>query len=204
VYKGRVNNEFTVEDYENAARVAEAYNTLLKCYVLVKPPFLTEKEALEEAVATARRVTGTPALEALSFNPVSVHKNTLVEELFHAGDYSPPWLWTVVEVLRRVSEFADAQVHSDVVAGGQPRGAHNFGACDEDVLRAIDAHKLTGDTSVFDRVDCPCKELWLEQLDLEDLGLAGGGLASQFHQAAGEPGGRRHAMHDWFADPEAA
>jgi radical SAM enzyme (TIGR01210 family) len=195
-----VNNEFTVEDYENAARVAEAHDSLLKCYVLVKPPFLTEREALEEAVATARRVAGTPALEALSFNPVSVHKNTLVEELFHAKDYSPPWLWTVVEVLRRVSEFADAQVHSDVVAGGQPRGAHNCGECDEDVLRAVDAHKKTGDPSVFDRVDCECKQVWRDQLELEGLGLAGGGLAEAFREAAGRPGGEPHPMEQWHAD----
>lgn len=199
-----VNNEFTLEDFEHACQVAHTYDSLLKCYVMVKPPFLTEQEAIDEAVATARRVSGFPALEAVSFNPTSIHKNTLTERLWKAGEYRPPWLWSVVEVLKQADEPLDVHFKSDVVAGGKRRGAHNCGACDEDVLRAIDAHKLTGDISVFDRVDCACKELWQEQLDLEDLGLAGGGLASAFHEAAGQPGGRRHAMHDWFADPEAA
>jgi radical SAM enzyme (TIGR01210 family) len=195
-----VNNEFDVADYENAARVAEDYEALLKCYVLVKPPFLTEREAIEEAVATGRRITGTPALEALSFNPISVHKNTLVERLWQDGDYSPPWLWSVAEVLQRVSEFADTQIHSDVVAGGKPRGAHNCGECDDDVLRAIDAHKKTGDPAVFDRVECGCKEVWREQRDLEGLGLAGGALAERFREAAGRVDGSRRAAEQWYED----
>lgn len=195
-----VNNEFDVDDYRNAAQVADAYDTLLKCYVLVKPPFLTEREAIEEAVATARRIHDTPALEAISFNPISVHKNTLVEDLFHRGDYSPPWLWSVAEVLQRVSAFAETQIHSDVVAGGQRRGAHNCGACDEDLLRAIDAHKKTGDASVFDRVDCDCKPVWREGLELEALGLAGGALADEIRDAAGEAGGHRHGIEQWYQD----
>ncbi|PSG96673.1 TIGR01210 family radical SAM protein [Thermoplasmatales archaeon SW_10_69_26] len=193
-----VNNEFDVADYENAARVAEDYDTLLKCYVLVKPPFLTEREAIEEAVVTAERITGTPALEALSFNPISVHKNTLVERMWEDGDYSPPWLWSVAEVLTRVDDIADTQVHSDVVAGGKPRGAHNCGECDDDVLRAIDAYKKTGDPAVFDRVDCECKEIWREQLELEGLGLAGGSLAERFRQAAGDVDGSRRAAEQWY------
>ncbi len=193
-----VNNEFTIEDFHQASEVARGFDTLLKCYVLVKPPFLTEREAIEEAVATARRVSGSPALEAMSFNPVSVHKNTLVEELFDAGEYSPPWLWSVVEVLDRVSGFAQVQTHSDVVAGGQPRGAHNCGVCDEGVLRAIDAHKKTGDAGVFDRVGCECREVWREQLELEGLGLAGGALASSFREASGRKSGRADGLETWY------
>lgn len=197
VLEHSVNNEFTIEDYREAAQVAHDAGARLKCYVLVKPPFLTEKEAILEAVETARRVADTPALEAISFNPVSVHKNTLVEELFRSGDYSPPWLWSVVDVLERVSAFADVQVHSDVVAGGQARGAHNCGACDEDVLRAIDAHKKTGDASVFERVSCSCRGVWEEQLALEGLGFAGGGLASTFRDAVGSKKGRS-GVETWY------
>ena len=193
-----VNNEFTLADYVHASEVAAAHDTLLKCYVLVKPPFLTEAEAIDEAVLTAERVAGLPALEAISFNPTTVHKNTLVEVLWKRGDYRPPWLWSIVEVLRRVDGLTERHVKSDVVAGGSRRGAHNCGQCDGDVLRAIEAHKLTGDVSVFDRVDCACKAVWEEQLDLEELGLAGGSLARDLRRAAGEAGGRREALETWY------
>lgn len=195
-----VNNEFTLEDYVHASEVAARHDTLLKCYVLVKPPFLTESEAIDEAVATAERVAALPALEAISFNPTTIHKNTLVETLWKRGDYSPPWLWSIVEVLRRTDAFAACHFKSDVVAGGARRGAHNCGTCDDDVLRAIEAHKLTGDVSVFDRVTCDCQEIWREQLDLEDLGLAGGALAAEFRRAAGEAGGRREALEQWYGE----
>jgi len=195
-----VNNEFTIEDYERASHLAAAHDTLLKCYVMVKPPFLTEREAIEEAVRTAERVHDLPALEAISFNPTTVHRNTLVEDLWRRGAYSPPWLWSVVEVLKRTAPFARTHYKSDVVAGGQRRGAHNCGTCDEDVLRAIEAHKLTGDVTVLDAVSCGCQQVWRDQLDLEGLGFAGGALAVEFRKAAGEPIGRRDAMAAWYGD----
>src|SRR2546427_7384382 len=70
----------------------------------------------------------------MSFNPVNVQSHTLVDRLFRSGEYRPPWLWSVVDVLERTRDLT-AHVKSHPTAGGMRRGAHNCGACDR---RGID------------------------------------------------------------------
>jgi hypothetical protein len=65
----------------------------------------------------------------------------------------------VVEVLRETAD-ADAIVVSDPVGGGEERGAHNCGDCDERLLNAIEDFDLRQDPTVFDQVGCECEAVW--------------------------------------------
>ncbi|HUR67922.1 MAG TPA: archaeosine biosynthesis radical SAM protein RaSEA [Candidatus Thermoplasmatota archaeon] len=161
-----VNKEFFLEDYVRAAQVAKENGASLKCYTMVKPPFLTEEEAIRDCVETAR-LAG-PHSSTVSFNPMNIQKNTLVETLWKRGQYRPPWLWSVVEVLVRGKEACPQTVmKSDPVAGGKHRGAHNCGKCDEHVMKAIGAFSVSQDPRVFGELSCPCREAWKDQLAAE-------------------------------------
>lgn len=160
-----VNKEFYLDDYREAAEVAGRHGASLKAYTMVKPPFLTEREALEDCVATARDAG--PHSSTVSFNPTNVQKDTLVDDLYRRREYRPPWLWTVVEVLKRASRVTDAHLKSDPVAAGQRRGAHNCGGCDDAVADAIQAFNDTQDPSLLEGLDCDCKETWRDVLELE-------------------------------------
>jgi radical SAM enzyme (TIGR01210 family) len=162
-----VNKEFFLDDFVAASAIARQAGASLKAYTMVKPPFLTEFEALEDAVATAC-ATG-PWASTVSLNPMNIQSNTLVEALWKRGEYRPPWLWTVIEALRRSRAVLPpgVPVKSDPVAGGKTRGAHNCGRCDEHALRAIAAFNVTQDPAVFDDVACACQERWRDVLDLE-------------------------------------
>ncbi|HVL48703.1 MAG TPA: archaeosine biosynthesis radical SAM protein RaSEA [Candidatus Thermoplasmatota archaeon] len=160
-----VNKEFFLADFEAAAKAAAAHGATLKAYTMVKPPYLTEAEAIEDAVATAR-LAG-PHASTVSFNPMNIQKNTLVERLWTRGQYRPPWLWSVVEVLKRAKEATSTPVKSDPVAGGKHRGAHNCGTCDDHVLAAIQAFNVSQDVRVFSSLACACQETWRDVLDLE-------------------------------------
>ena len=161
-----VNKEFFLADFETAAAAAKRHGASLKCYTMVKPPFLTEAEAIDDCVATAR-LAG-PHASTVSFNPMNIQKHTLVEDLWKRAQYRPPWLWSVVEVLRRGKEACSQTVmKSDPVAGGKNRGAHNCGACDEHVMKAIAAFNVSQDKRVFDQLDCACKARWEDQLAME-------------------------------------
>ncbi|HLE98148.1 MAG TPA: TIGR01210 family radical SAM protein [Candidatus Thermoplasmatota archaeon] len=162
-----VNKEFFLRDYEAAAATAAPHGVTLKAYTMVKPPFLTEAESLDDCVNTAR-LAG-PHSSTVSFNPMNIQKHTLVERLWKRGQYRPPWLWTVVEVLRRARAVTSTPVKSDPVAGGKARGAHNCGKCDDDVLRAIAAFNVLQDPAVFEGLDCACKDEWRDVLDLESF-----------------------------------
>ena len=164
-----INKGFTFNDYKKAAKVMKKYNTSLKTYVLVKPPFLTEKQAMDDSIQTIKKIKD--ITDVVSLNPVNVQSNTYVNYLWRRQQYRPPWLFSVVEILTQGKKIlGDKRIKSDIAGGGSIRGAHNCRECDKKYLKAIYDFSLNQDIKTFKGLDCKCKEKWLDQLDLEDLG----------------------------------
>jgi radical SAM enzyme (TIGR01210 family) len=161
----RINKGFTVEDYIKAAEILMTQNVPVKTYILLKPPFMTEKQAIEEAVYSVKFAAKYSAI--VSVNPMNIQNYTLVEYLWRKGEYRAPWLWSVVEVLKRTYDV-DADVVSYPTAGGKVRGAHNCGKCDEGVLKAIENFSLTQDIKFFETLNCNCIERWKKIVEYED------------------------------------
>ncbi|MFC5972330.1 archaeosine biosynthesis radical SAM protein RaSEA [Halomarina salina] len=154
-----VNKYFDFADFEDACAEAEAADAGVKAYLLMKPPFLTEAEAVEDMKRSVRRCAAVDGCHTVSMNPTNVQSYTMVEELYHSGGYRPPWLWSVCEVLESTAD-ADAIVVSDPVGHGSDRGPHNCGDCDDRVQRAIKDFDLRQDPSVFEQVTCDCETTW--------------------------------------------
>jgi radical SAM enzyme (TIGR01210 family) len=152
-----VNKYFDFAEYIDAAHAADVGDAGIKAYLLLKPPFLSESEAIEDMVTSIERCA--EYAHTVSMNPCNVQRYTMVEDLYHAGGYRPPWLWSVVEVLDRTSD-TDAIVVSDPVGHGSDRGPHNCGECDDRVQTAIKDFDLRQDPSVFDEVGCACEMTW--------------------------------------------
>ncbi len=167
VLRHSVNKMWGLEEHARAAALCRDAGATVKTYLLVKPPFLTEREAIEDAVRSGHEAD--PHSDTISFNPVNVQSRTLVDRLFHRGEYRPPWLWSVVEVLERTRELK-AHVKSHPTAGGRARGAHNCGTCDRKVVDAIEEFSL-GLRKDFSDLSCACKGLWREYLDLQEFML---------------------------------
>ena len=160
-----INKPFGLEHHLKASKIVHENGGTIKTYILIKPPFITEKEAIEDAVYSAEKVAGDS--DTISFNPVNVQSRTLVNRLWKRGEYRPPWLWSVVEVLKRTKDLGP-RVMSDPTAAGMVRGAHNCGKCDSKVAVAVKdfSLKLRKD---FDDIDCECRERWLDLLDIEGV-----------------------------------
>ncbi len=152
-----VNKYFDFADFREATEVAEAAGVGVKAYLLLKPPFLSEQEAIDDMVRSVERVA--PYVHTVSMNPTNVQRYTLVDDLHFEGGYRPPWLWSVTEVLERTADV-DAIVVSDPVGDGAARGPHNCGECDETVARAIEDFNKRQDPSVFSEVTCDCERTW--------------------------------------------
>ena len=152
-----VNKYFDFTDFEAAASTAADVGAGIKAYLLMKPPFLTESEAVDDMVTSIRECA--PYAHTVSMNPTNVQRYTMVDELYFNGGYRPPWLWSIVEALDRTSDV-DALVVSDPVGAGSDRGPHNCGECDDLVSNAIKDFSLRGDPSVFDQIDCSCRRTW--------------------------------------------
>lgn len=142
-----------------------------KAYLLLKAPFLTEQDAINDSIQSIKDVFDS-GCKIVSLNPVAVHGDTLIDEMYKKKEYSPPWLWSVIEVLQRAHEFkpADGILMCEVMAGGKERGAHNCGLCDTRVLQEIEYYSLYNKFSpTIDKLDCICKNQW--QFVLENEGL---------------------------------
>jgi radical SAM enzyme (TIGR01210 family) len=159
-----VNKYFDFEDFIAASEEAEAAGAGIKAYLLCKPPFLTEREAIADMKSSIRRCA--EYAHTVSMNPCNVQRHTMVEELFFDGGYRPPWLWSVAEILEDTAD-APAIVVSDPVGHGSDRGPHNCGECDDRVQKAIKDFDLRQDPTVFEQVSCECERTWEEVLQRE-------------------------------------
>jgi len=141
-----------------------------KAYLLLKPPYLTESESIDDVVRSVEEAA--PHFDALSVNPVHIQNGTVVEWLYHRGRYRPPWLWSVVEALARGAQRRGAtRLVSFPTAGGLARGPHNCGACDARVLHAIEEASLAQRFEGLDALECPCRATWDAGRAFEPLGV---------------------------------
>jgi len=148
---------FTMEDFRRSVAEARKGGAGIKAYLLHKPLFLTEREAVEDMNNSIREIEG--LADIISMNPCSVQRRTELERYWKKGEYRPPYLWSVVSVL------LDSPVHvqCDPVGGGYSRGAHNCGTCDKDIVRGIRDYTLNGDRELLRGLfeqDCGCKSEW--------------------------------------------
>lgn len=163
-----ISKDFTFRRYLEALEVARSCGVTTKTYLLLKPPFLSEKAALQDVVASARAVDG--RTETISINPTNVQKDTLVDRLYRRGEYRPPWLWTAVEALRGLRGSA-SRILCKPTGGGRPRGSHNCGRCDGVVLKALEDFSLQRE-DWLDELRCPCQEDWATYSLVEEAGRA--------------------------------
>jgi len=165
-----LNKGFTFEEYKKATKILKKQDVKLKTYVLIKPPFLTEKESIEDAINTVDKIK--TITDTVSFNPTNVQRNTLVNYLWNRKQYRPAWLFSVVKILKESKKTAGSvRIKCDISGGGSIRGAHNCKLCDRRFLDAVYEFSLSQNINVFKELDCNCKEKWLDQLDIEDLGF---------------------------------
>ena len=158
------------QEYLEAADRIRALNLRTKAYLLLKPPYLTEAEAVDDVVRSVGEAA--PHFDTLSVNPVHIQNGTVVEWLYHRRRYRPPWLWSVVEALRLGAEHrGESRLVSFPTAGGLPRGPHNCRSCDHRVLAAIEEASLAQEFSVLEALDCACRAEWHARCELEALGV---------------------------------
>ncbi|MFX0084567.1 MAG: archaeosine biosynthesis radical SAM protein RaSEA [Candidatus Hodarchaeota archaeon] len=131
------NKGFTLEDYAKTTQKIRSLGVKIKTYILVKPPFLTELEAINDTIKTVQDAVGI-GTDIISLNPCNVQNGTLVAHLFRDDSYQPPWLWSVFFIIKSIKNlFPHLEVICEPTAAGKHRGVHNCGKCDDLVLRII-------------------------------------------------------------------
>ena len=152
-----INKGFSFAEFTASATRAHKAGAGVKAYLLFKPLFITEGEAVADMKSSI--ADASHHAEIISMNPCTVQRNTELEFYWKRGAYRPPYLWSVLEVL----EDAPVYVACDPLGGGQKRGPHNCGTCDYDLVKGIRDYSLNADRDLISALletDCGCRQEW--------------------------------------------
>lgn len=159
-----VNKWGTKNQFIESAKLLNDNGIRPLAYILLKPPFLTEQESIDEAVATAHFVKKI-GFRRISFEPMSIHYFTLVHALTCTNDYKAPWLWSVAEVAKRCSDISymfgiGGVGYFPVPAEYTSNQCIDENDCSTQFAKAIIEYNQSRDPSVFDHITCSCKSEW--------------------------------------------
>jgi len=159
-------------------------------YVNQKPPFLTEKEAINDAIETSVFAFNN-GVDTVSIEPTSLQAHSLVDYLYQMGSYRVPWLWSVIEVVRGIYGELDRGLDlrlggyfdEEILSGSQGSSSDvernelfpyitsgNCDDCDDRVVSAIKGYNRTLNTDILYR-ESPCEycfPIWESEIAVTD------------------------------------
>ena len=165
VLRFHANKGFSLKQWHKAVEILRDNSLRVKTYLLFKPPFMSEGDALEHTISWVSEVS--KISDEVSINPMNIQRGTIVDRLFRNREYRPPWLWSLVEMIIRTHDDVsktDCRVIVHPTAGGKARGSHNCGLCDSEVVAAIERYSVSGNLGEFNALECECKKVWISEI----------------------------------------
>jgi radical SAM enzyme (TIGR01210 family) len=146
-------------------------------YVLLKPPFLGEREAIDDAVKTIEWAA-TLGADTIGLFVNVIKPNTLCSFLSSCTDlpeplrYQPPWWRSAFEVLRRLTPETAGRVQvlgltSEVPGDFGPRACP---LCREILAGTMTTWNYYRDQKLLNQIDryhCDCARRWRQELSLD-------------------------------------
>lgn len=158
-----LNKQTKEEQFARAAMVVREEGARLLTYLVLKPPFVNERAAIDDAVATGRYAFAQGA-SAVSVEPLAVQVGTLAQLLWEHGLFRSPWLWSLVEVLRALAPLGEVRAGGVVVYPSANRYPSNCAHCSERVFEQIQRFNVEQDLSSLEDLGCICRNDWRNQL----------------------------------------
>ncbi len=156
-----IHKGFLQKDYERAAEVLKNQGAELFTYVFLKPIHMTERASIDEAINTITYAfqsgTNEVALEA-----AFIQQGTAMELLYSRGNYSPPWLWSIIEVVRNTSHLGPVSIGGFEDEPPPIDIPHNCPDCSPRIMSLFEEYKKTHNVELFDKLECRCKADWLK------------------------------------------
>ena len=160
-----------LENISRADAQFDGVDVLAEAHVLLKPPALSEAEAIDDATAAIEWCLAEGFERAIlmlcSAKPQSPLAVLAVTEALSApgADYRPASLWSALEVLSRLPRSMRARVRVHGFASNTPIGLRptTCPACEQVVIAAIQHFNFTGADEGLEAVrqlGCECRDRW--------------------------------------------
>lgn len=177
--------------FKQATETLHKYGMRALAYVNLKPVFLTEAEAVEDAIKTSVDCFRKYGFDAVSIEPTSLQDNSLANHLYTLGFYRVPWLWSLYVIVDKIYEILHVDrkdirlggyFDEEVLSGSQGVGfegrneifphmtSSNCPYCNAKYVEAIKKFNMTNDINELKNVEhCQyCYDLWKETMKIED------------------------------------
>ena len=173
VREGSINKKLP-PDWKEKIALLRKYNVEVAAHVMIKPPFLTEEEAINDAVETIKFLDEENLADMVIAMTMNRRPATVVGKLEEEGKYELPSIWTVLEIMRRLGpelsnktrflgfNLSEAEVDEVKVVKGCE-------GCEEEVVERL--LPFTGAEGEYDDImkaaeatHCQCRSKWQERL----------------------------------------
>lgn len=167
----------------DAVEMLHRFNMKALAYVNFKPVFLTESEAIDDAIKTSVDCFSKFHFDAVSVEPTSLQENSLANFMYDLGLYRVPWLWSLRDIIHGIYDEIGTKkldirlggyFDEEVLSGSQGTGfadrneifphmtSSNCSHCTNEFVDAIKQFNMTYDVKDLDKVKpCPhCYSLW--------------------------------------------
>ena len=168
-----VNTTTTRESFERAYALLKEFDFMIQAFLMIKPPFLTDDEAIEDAVKSIQY------LHELGIqNPIlcatRVAPNTVLALLSKEGKFRTPWLWTIIEVLKRSATQSPNAFPRVVISelrkesNADSEVPKNCDICSTRTVDAIERFNEDRNLEHLVSLDHECKEKYLKEKEKEN------------------------------------
>ena len=148
-----INKGFSMSKIKQAVKIAHGCGVKIKFYLLLKPPFLSEKIAIRDAVNSIKKAVEIGA-DTISLNPINIQRYTITDRLYYKKKYRAPWIYSVIEVFcmaLKPEDLKNTLVLCDPSSAGRERGVHNCNSreCNSIWLKILKTFISTQDLSII-------------------------------------------------------
>lgn len=174
---------------KNAVKTLHKYGFKALAYVNLKPVFLTEKEAVVDAIKTSIDCFNM-GFDAVSIEPTSLQDFSLANYLYEMGEYRVPWLWSIEKIVEGIYKELGSKLDiriggyfdEEVLSGSQGVGfegrnelfphltSSNCSYCTKEAIEGIKKFNATYDIKALKEIKkCPhCYPIWKDTMKIVD------------------------------------
>jgi radical SAM enzyme (TIGR01210 family) len=147
----------SLRSYERSVETLRSNDMRTLSYVIIKPPFLTEGEGIEESISTARYAFATGS-NVISLEPIGVETSSITEHLYKQGLFQPAKLWSMVYVMNETHSLGEIRLGGTQFAPRPTTLPMNCDDCTDIVVSRLETYNTTYSPSVLADLTCACKE----------------------------------------------
>ena len=151
--------------FEEKIRMMQRLGVQVFVYVFLKAPQLNEGQALTEALKTIEYLHNL-GVDEIALSCAFVPPGTVLETQYHAGDFRPPWLWTILKIM----DLAEQNQWPLSIGGFEDNpapiaGPNNCVDCDLKINNIIDGYRNNRFLpESIHSLNCHCKTEWMGEV----------------------------------------